>query len=117
MLNLDNLRKQAKLLVRWHRAGNYSVGGRIRNLPRYRNLTDVEALALKFPLSEAQEIIALEAGYEGWEALKTGLSTIPKQARRAPDAGLVLKAAMPGVFVSKGARHESGSQAAFRPSQ
>jgi len=62
VLNLDNLRKQAKLLVRWHHAGNYSVGGRIRTLPRYRNLTDVEALALKFPLSEAQEIIALEAG-------------------------------------------------------
>ena len=58
MPNFDNLRKQAKLLVRWHRAGNYSVGGRIRGLPRYRNLTDVEALSLKFPLSEAQEIIA-----------------------------------------------------------
>ena len=25
MLNLDNLKKQAKLLVRWHRDGNYSV--------------------------------------------------------------------------------------------
>src|SRR5260370_32251522 len=47
MANFDNLKKQAKLLVRWHRAGNYSVGGRIRSLPRYRNLTDVEALALK----------------------------------------------------------------------
>jgi hypothetical protein len=53
MASFDNLKKQAKLLVRWHRAGNYSVGGRIRNLPRYQNLTDVEALALKFPLSEA----------------------------------------------------------------
>ncbi len=54
MLSLDNLKKQAKLLVRWHRACNYSVGERIRGLPRYQNLTDVEALALKFPLSEAQ---------------------------------------------------------------
>jgi hypothetical protein len=44
MANFDNLRKQAKLLVRWHRAGNHSVGGRIRSLPRYRNLTDVETL-------------------------------------------------------------------------
>jgi hypothetical protein len=48
MVSFDNLKKQAKLLVRWHRAGNYSVGGRIRGLPRYRNLTDVEALALRF---------------------------------------------------------------------
>jgi catechol 2,3-dioxygenase-like lactoylglutathione lyase family enzyme len=99
MANFDNLRKQAKLLVRWHRAGNYSVGGRIRNLPRYRNLTDVEALALKFPLSEAQEIIALESGYESWAALKSGLPTLPRQAQSVP-AGPVLKGALPVVFVS-----------------
>ena len=99
IVSFDNLKKQAKLLVRWHRAGNYSVGGRIRNLPRYRNLTDVEALALKFPLSEAQEIIALEAGYESWAALKSGLPTIPKQARPVP-ASPMLKGALPVVFVS-----------------
>jgi catechol 2,3-dioxygenase-like lactoylglutathione lyase family enzyme len=100
MANFDNLRKQAKLLVRWHRAGNYSVGGRIRNLPRYRNLTDVEALALKFPLSEAQEIIALEAGYESWAALKSGLSMTPKQVRHVPTGPPALKGALPVVFVS-----------------
>jgi len=99
MANFDNLRKQAKLLVRWHRTGNYSVGGRIRSLPRYRNLTDVEALALKFPLSEAQEIIALESGYESWAALKSGLPTMPRQAQPVP-AGPVLKGALPVVFVS-----------------
>ena len=99
MASFDNLKKQAKLLVRWHRTGNYSVGGRIRNLPRYRNLTDVEALALKFPLSAAQEIIALEAGYESWSALKSGLSTMQKQARPVP-APPMLKGALPVVFVS-----------------
>ncbi len=98
MANFDNLRKQAKLLVRWHRAGNYSVGGRIRSLPRYRNLTDVEALALKFPLSEAQEIIALESGYASWAALKSGLSTMEEQAQNL--AGPVLRGALPMVFVS-----------------
>lgn len=65
-MNFDNLKKQAKQLVRWHREGNYSVGGRIRRLPRYRELTDVQILSLKFPLSAAQEIIALEAGYASW---------------------------------------------------
>jgi catechol 2,3-dioxygenase-like lactoylglutathione lyase family enzyme len=99
MASFDNLRKQAKLLVRWHRAGNYSVGGRIRNLPRYRNLTDVQALALKFPLSEAQEIIALESGYESWAALKSALSTMPKQEQPV-HASPVLKGARPVVFVS-----------------
>jgi hypothetical protein len=62
MSRLDIYKKQAKQLVRWHRAGNYSIGGRIRGLARYQTLTDREALALEFPLREAQEIIALEAG-------------------------------------------------------
>ena len=100
MVNFDNLKKQAKLLVRWHRAGNYSVGGRIRGLPRYRNLTDVEALALRFPLSEAQEIIALEAGYANWAALKAGLSTLPKQDQAFGRPGPVLKSAVPVLFVA-----------------
>jgi len=99
VLNLDNLKKQAKLLVRWHRDGNYSVGGRIRSLPRYRNLTDVEALALKFPLSEAQEIIAMEAGFTSWAALRAGLGAAPERAKPAPSAPEI-KCAKPVLFVT-----------------
>ena len=54
MPTLETYKKQAKLLVRWHREGNFSIGGRIRQLARYRTLSDREALALKFPLTEAQ---------------------------------------------------------------
>ena len=32
MSRLDAFRKQAKQLVRWHREGNHSIGGRIRAL-------------------------------------------------------------------------------------
>jgi hypothetical protein len=32
MSRLDIYTKQAKQLVRWHREGNYSIGGRIRGL-------------------------------------------------------------------------------------
>ena len=99
MLNLENLKKQAKLLVRWHREGNYSVGGRIRTLPRYRNLTDVEALGLKFPLSEAQEIIALDAGYTSWAELKARAVESPTLTKPAA-APPVLKSARPVIFVS-----------------
>ena len=45
-MSLENFKKQAKLLVRWHRERNYSVGGRIRQLSRYKDLTDSEVLAL-----------------------------------------------------------------------
>lgn len=71
-MSLENFKKQAKLLVRWHRERNYSVGGRIRELSRYQNLTDCEALALPFPLTEAQEVVALEQGYASWTDLKEG---------------------------------------------
>jgi catechol 2,3-dioxygenase-like lactoylglutathione lyase family enzyme len=100
MASFDNFKKQATLLVRWHRAGNYSVGGRIRSLLRYRNLTDAEALALKFPLSEAQEIIALEAGYANWAAVKAGLSTVPKQDQAVGRPGPVHEGAVPVLFVA-----------------
>jgi catechol 2,3-dioxygenase-like lactoylglutathione lyase family enzyme len=99
MPNLENLKKQAKLLVRWHREGNYSIGGQIRKLARYRDLSDKEALALKFPLSEAQEIIALEAGYESWAALKLGLAAAPQRVKRVAGEPM-LKRAIPVLFVS-----------------
>jgi uncharacterized glyoxalase superfamily protein PhnB len=74
MSRLDIYKKQAKQLVRWHREGNHSIGGRIRGLARYRTVTDRQALALAFPLREAQEIIALEAGYTNWAALKVAVA-------------------------------------------
>jgi catechol 2,3-dioxygenase-like lactoylglutathione lyase family enzyme len=98
---LEAYRKLAKQLVRWHRAGNSSIGGRIRGLPRYRELTDAEALRLKFPLAEAQEIIAREAGFETWAALKAHVATetVPRRAPVQPEKPII-KAAMPVLFVS-----------------
>jgi uncharacterized glyoxalase superfamily protein PhnB len=94
MSRLDIYKKQAKQLVRWHREGNHSIGGRIRGLARYRKVTDRQALALAFPLREAQEIIALEAGYTNWAALKVAvadetapskpMSPIPRLTRAVP---------------------------------
>lgn len=98
-MSLENFRKQAKLLVRWHRERNYSVGGRIRQLSRYQELTDSEALALPFPLNEAQEIIALEQGYDSWAELKVRLKKAPRSTQTAPPA-LRLTKGIPMVLVS-----------------
>ena len=70
MPTIETYRKQAKLLLRWHREGDYSIGGRVRKLERYQSLTDHEVLALKFTLTVAQEIVAIEAGYQSWAELK-----------------------------------------------
>ena len=98
-MNLENFKKQAKQLVRWHRDKNYSVGGRIRQLPRYSKLTDAEALALAFPLNEAQEVIAVEHGHASWAELQKALKKAPRPTRALADATRLIKA-MPMVFVA-----------------
>src|SRR3974390_6800 len=98
MPTLETYRKQAKLLVRWHREGDYSIGGRVRQLERYRTLTDCEALALKFTLTLAQEIVAVEAGHQSWAELKTASVGAPKTPR-APSGQPFLKRVTPILLV------------------
>jgi uncharacterized glyoxalase superfamily protein PhnB len=98
MPTLETYRKQAKLLVRWHREGDYSIGGRVRQLPRYRSLTDCDVLALKFTLALAQEIVAIEAGHRSWAELKAAASDAPKTPRNRPGPAL-LKNIIPILFV------------------
>jgi uncharacterized glyoxalase superfamily protein PhnB len=100
MSNLENLKKRAKLVLRWHRERYYPVAAQIRVvLPSYRDLTDTQILAATFKLSDAQELVARQAGFESWAALKAGLATMPSKAeptsRRA-----VITAAEPQLFVA-----------------
>ena len=100
MPNLENLKKQAKLYLRWHREGYYPVAARIRAvLPSYRHLSDREVLAHSFRLSDAQELIARKAGFESWEALRKGIQTMTQtQAQTLSEP--VLLAAEPQLFVA-----------------
>ena len=99
MSRFEIYKKQAKQLVRWHREGNHSIGGRIRKLARYGTLTDRQALALEFPLHEAQEIIAVESGYTSWAALKVALGNEAIEMTRKPQT-LRLTRAVPVIFVT-----------------
>jgi catechol 2,3-dioxygenase-like lactoylglutathione lyase family enzyme len=96
--SIETYRKQAKLLVRWHRERNYSVGEKLRLLERYRNLTDVEALEMAMPLTLAQEIVAVEAGFPNWAALKAGAHEHTPPAR-IDTSGPTLAGAVPILFV------------------
>ena len=98
MPKLETYKKQAKQLLRWHREGSYSVGGRIRQLKRHGHLTDKEALALDFKLAEAQEIIAFEAGYESWLDLKSSVEHITPKTPETSEA-VRLDVAKPVLFV------------------
>ncbi|SCB10118.1 glyoxalase superfamily protein [Rhizobium hainanense] len=98
MPTLDTYRKQAKLLMRWHRERDYSIGGRVRTLDRFKTMTDREILAMKFPLTLAQEIVAVEAGHKSWAELKTVAVDAPKvPAVRAEPP--IFKSVIPILFV------------------
>jgi catechol 2,3-dioxygenase-like lactoylglutathione lyase family enzyme len=79
MPNLENLRKQAKLYLRWHRERHHPVAAEIRAvLPRFRELSDREILDGSFQLSDAQELVARQSGFETWQALKSGVQAMPE---------------------------------------
>ncbi|NOJ42305.1 VOC family protein [Bradyrhizobium australiense] len=97
MRNFENLRKQAKLILRWHRDRYYPVAAQIRSgLPRFSQMTDPEILTHSFRLSDAQELVARQHGLESWQALKTGLSTM---SDHADSTSAVITAAEPQLFV------------------
>jgi uncharacterized glyoxalase superfamily protein PhnB len=97
MLNIEHLRKQAKLYLRWHREGYYPVAARIRAvLPRYSRLTDCEILARPFRLSDAQELVARTVGFESWDALRRGTHFVTRTGTYAMP---ILTAAEPQLFV------------------
>lgn len=99
MPNLENLRKQAKQYLRWHRDRHYPVAAQIRAvLPRFRGLTDAAVLAAAFKLRDAQELVARVQGFESWEALRIGLHTM-SSTTMAADPRPVLLQAEPQLFV------------------
>src|ERR1700728_2896680 len=91
MPNLENLKKQAKLILRWHRERHYPVAAQIRALmPRFLNMPDSEILAANFNLSDAQEMVARQHGFDSWPALKTGLSATPRRANSSPSKATII---------------------------
>jgi uncharacterized glyoxalase superfamily protein PhnB len=100
MPNLENLKKQAKLILRWHRERHYPVAAQIReHSPRFLNMTDSEILAANFKLTDAQEIVARQQGFDSWQALKNGLSTAQVKAKTAP-LKATITGAEPQLFVT-----------------
>src|SRR5258707_7176586 len=108
MSNLENLRKQAKRYLRWHRDGHYPVAAHIRAvLPKFASLSDQEILRHPFKLGDAQELVARQSGFESWRALKEGTESMPAQPNAKPASGdlrtpyrTVLLYAEPTLFVS-----------------
>ena len=105
MPNLENLKRQAKLILRWHRERHYPVAAQIRgHLPRFLNMPDSEILAASFKLGDAQEMVARQQGFDSWQALKTGVSATSLKVKSPPSKSSPSKAtivsAEPQLFVT-----------------
>ena len=100
MPDLENLKKQAKLILRWHRQRHYPVAAQIRGLlPRFLNMPDSEILVASFKLRDAQEMVARQHGFDSWQALKTGLSTTSSKVK-SPPSKATIASAEPQLFVT-----------------
>jgi catechol 2,3-dioxygenase-like lactoylglutathione lyase family enzyme len=105
MPNLENLKKQAKLILRWHRERHYPVAAQIRkHLPGFLNMRDSEILAASFRLSDAQEMVARQQGFDSWQALKAGLSGTPLKVKKSSASKATIVGAEPQLLVTDIAR-------------
>lgn len=81
MPNIENLKKQAKQYLRWHRDRYYPVAAAISAiLPSFRGLSDEQVLAAEFKLADALELVARQRGFESWQALKSGAYAMPQKS-------------------------------------
>ena len=75
--SLEQLRKQAKSLLKRHRAADSEALTRIReNHPRWRSLREEQAAAAPFALADAQLVIASEYGFPSWSRLQSHVRTL-----------------------------------------
>jgi uncharacterized glyoxalase superfamily protein PhnB len=100
MPNIENLRKQAKQYLRWHRDRHYPVAFQISSvLDRFRGLPDSEVLKLDFKLTDAQELVAKQYGFESWPALIKAMKPMTTTAASTVSKAVIV-AAEPQLFVA-----------------
>ena len=86
-LNLENVRKRAKHVLRLHAAGHVPVAERIRRAcPDFSGRSDREVLDARFSLAQAQQVVARELGFEGWTQLKRSIEAMPNPETAIPTA-------------------------------
>src|SRR5271168_2582023 len=100
MPNIENLKKQAKQYLRWHRERYYPVAAEIRAaLPRFRDMGDVQILEASFRLADAQELVARQMGFDGWQALKSGADAMSDEPGKTTP-GPILNSIEAQLFVA-----------------
>lgn len=78
--SLENLKKQAKTLLKAWREGRAEAAARIRAAhPRYAGLTEEQVCALRPRLTDCQLVLAREAGFASWQQLKAAAEAAKRE--------------------------------------
>ena len=101
MSSMENLKKQAKALVRLHRERSYHLACVAReSLPKFSAMSDNEVLAGEFKLADAQALLARQHGYESWNALKDAVANEAPKPPRSSRSGPEPTFAVPILYVA-----------------
>ena len=79
--DLDQLRKQAKEIVKGHRAGDPGVSPVLRRLPRFAAAMAPEILASEVSLADVQFALAKEHGFDSWAHMKRFVEGVEPRPR------------------------------------
>ncbi|NKB72585.1 MAG: hypothetical protein GKR89_36375 [Candidatus Latescibacteria bacterium] len=83
--SLEQLKKQAKALLKAHRAGETEVVSRLRaSVPQLASASDADIRHENFALHDAQTVIAREYGFEHWQALEAHIGGGASPQREHP---------------------------------
>src|SRR5262245_12688235 len=75
--NLEQLKNQAKDLLKLHKSGDVESLNRIREgHPNFSNVSEQQSRAVNFSLSDAQLVIAREYGFASWPKLKEHVESL-----------------------------------------
>ncbi len=99
MLSLENLKKQAKALVRLHHERSHHLADVAReHLPKYAGMSDREILGGAFKLADAQALLARQHGCASWAVLKARVDAAEPEPPSPFDAGILF--AVPMLYVA-----------------
>jgi ankyrin repeat protein len=100
--DLDQYRKQAKDLLRAHRAGEKAAIARIRSHhPKLRRAEPAAIREAAFALADAQLVLARELGFPSWARLKTHIGRLHAGEIRAASNGFYWYADQAGRIASQ----------------
>jgi hypothetical protein len=85
--SLEQLKRQAKDLLKAHQAGDRCVCEKLRLLRRFAQVSDERILAAAVSLQETQHALAVDYGFRNWSELKRHVEAVRRQQVAAEAAG------------------------------